>query len=327
MSKKTNSLALEANSVNSLSDILNYIIVLISLFFILYLQLIVLDAIIAIVISVFVFYGGIRLSKKAIAGLLDKIPPEVKIERIKEISESIEQVLEANSIRIRASGPFIFVDLHVKVGAAQSVEFSHFLAEMIENEIKKEFPNVTDILVHIEPQKIMNLNVKNKIREKVLELKEIKRCHHIHFGSAENRYFLDCHIILDGMCSLDYVHSITKKIEAIIKDELKRELNLKDIDVLVHAEPSDNLYRKELIDDIIIIVKNVPLVEDCYNINIKVEEKEVLFSMHVKVNKNITLDKGHEISNIVEKIIETKLKEISDEKPFNITIHIEPVEY
>ncbi|MFX1451810.1 MAG: cation diffusion facilitator family transporter [Promethearchaeota archaeon] len=324
ISRKTNSLALEANSINSLSDILNYFIVLVGLFVILYLDLILLDAIIAIVISLFVFYGGLILSRKAMAGLLDKVPREVKIERIKEICESIDGVLEAESIRLRASGPFIFMDLHVIVGAAQSVEYSHFLTEMIEKEIKKEFPAITDILIHIEPKKLMSSELKNHIRKKILELKEVQRCHHIHFGSQENRYFLDCHVIVDGASSLEYAHNITKKIEEGIKNEIREKLNIEDIDILVHAEPCNDFQRKELIDDIIHIVKNISVVEDCYNVNIRVEEKEILCSIHVVLNKDMNIDKAHEISEMIEKIVESKLKEVSDEKPFNITAHLEP---
>ncbi len=327
ISKKTNSLALEANSINSLSDILNYLIVFVGLFFILYLEMTILDAVLAVVISLFVFYGGLKLSNKAIGGLLDKVPREVKIERIKEISESIDEVLEAHSIRMRASGPFIFIDLHVIVSAAQSVQFSHFLTQRIENEIKKEFPSVTDVLIHIEPKKIMSSEIKNNIKRKILELEEVQRCHHIHFGSAEDRYFLDCHVIIDGMASLDYVHEITKKIEKNIKNEIKGKLNIENIDILVHAEPCDDFYRKDLIDDITQIVKNVSVVENCHNIKIRVEEKEILCSLHIIVKKDMNINEGHEISNMIEKIVETKLKEVSDEKPFNITIHLEPFEH
>ncbi|MFX0134007.1 MAG: cation transporter dimerization domain-containing protein [Candidatus Hodarchaeota archaeon] len=289
--------------------------------------MIILDAIIAVVISLFVFYGGLKLSKKAIGGLLDKVPREVKIERIKEISESIDEVLEAHSIRMRASGPFIFIDLHVTVSSAQSVQFSHFLTQMIEREIKKEFPSVTDILIHIEPQKIMSSEIKNDIKRKILELNEVQRCHHIHFGSTEDGYFLDCHVVVDGMASLDYVHGITKKIEENIKDEIKNKLNIENIDILVHAEPCDDFHRKDLIDAITQIVKNVSAVENCHNINIRVEEKEILCSLHIVVKKNMNIDEGHEISNMIERIVEAKLKEVSDEKPFNITVHIEPFEH
>ncbi|MHA1377384.1 MAG: cation diffusion facilitator family transporter [Candidatus Helarchaeota archaeon] len=326
VSKETNSLALEANAINSLSDILNYIIVFVSLFFILFFKMQILDAIIAMVISFMVVYGGIKLIKKSIEGLLDKVPNDVKIDRVKEIVESIQGVVNAHSIRLRASGPYVFMDLHVNVESIQSVKFSHFLTEMIEKSIKKEFPSVTDVLVHIEPVRTISPNFKNEIREKILKIKEIKRCHHIHFGSTENRLFLDCHVVLDKLSSLDYVHNITKKIEKEIKIVLKEDLNINDIDILVHAEPYDDVKRKELISDIINIVKNFSIVKDCYNVKVIVEEENILCTIHVILTKNMELDKAHEISEMIEKIVGAKLKQEFKEKEINITTHFEPCE-
>jgi len=324
VSKETNSLALEASSINSLSDILNYIIVFVSLFLIEYFNYRELDAISAILISLFIFYGGIRLIKKAIEGLLDKTPPEVKIQKIKEISEAVDGVLGAHSIRIRSYGPYIFMDLHVNVDSIQSVEFSHLITELIEKEIKNEFPNITDITIHTEPIKTITPELKNKIKQKILNLNEVKRCHHIHFGSVNNRFFLDCHVVVDGMASLDYVHSITKKIEDNLKTEIKKDLNINDIDILVHAEPFENKQRKELIEDIIEIVKNISVVKKCYNVNVIIEKEEVICTVHVILNKNMDIEKAHEISELIEKIIEVKLREEFKDKKFNLTTHIEP---
>jgi cation diffusion facilitator family transporter len=326
ISKKTNSLALEANSINSLSDILNYIIVFVGLFVVMFLKLEPLDPIIAIVISSLVFYGGIKLIKKSTEGLLDKVPAEVKIERIKEICRSIPDVKEIHSVRMRASGPYIFMDLHVSVESIRSVQYSHFLTERIEKEIKKELPAVTDILIHIEPIQTMPNDLKIKIREKILNLNEVKRCHHIHFGSTNNRLFLDCHVILDGTCSLDYVHSVTKKIESEIKQAIKNELDVNDIDILIHAEPFEDTRRKELIDEIIKIVKSIAIVKDCYNVQVVIKEEEILCTAHVILNKNMQIDEAHEISEMIEKIIQVKLKDEFPEKRFNITTHIEPSE-
>lgn len=323
-SKKTNSLALEANSINSLSDILNYLIVFVSLFFIYFLKLDIIDGIVAIGISLFIFRGGYKLVKKAFGGLLDKIPEEVKIERIKEISESIPGVIKAHDIRMRTSGPFIFMDLHVNVDSIQSVEYSHLLTEMIEKEVKKEFPSITDVLIHIEPIRVLDNDIKSKVRKSVLEFKEVKRCHHIHFGFLDNKFFLDLHIIINGDLSLDYVHSISNRIEEKLKNELKNELDNDDIDILIHAEPYNNKDRKELIEDITTIVKNMSVVKSCHNVNIIVEEKEIICTMHVGINKDMNIDKAHEISNIIEKIVEAKLKDEFKEKKSNITIHIEP---
>ena len=324
ISKKTKSLALEANSINSISDILNYIIVFISLFFILYLNLGIIDGIVAIIVSIFIIRGGYILNKKSLSGLLDKIPPEVKLEKIKSVINSVPGVKNAHSIRLRSSGPYIFMDSVIQCDGAQSVEQAHNCTEMVETSLKKNFPDITDIVIHVEPMKTFSNQMKNKIRKKVLEIKEIKRCHHIHFGTAGNSFILDLHVIIDGRFSLDYAHKITEKVEKYIKEELEKEFDLKNVQVLVHPEPYNDLDQDQIINEIIEITENISSVENCHNVKIRIEEKEILINMHVSMRSNMNIEQAHQISEIIEKIIETNLKEKYPKKGFDINIHVEP---
>ena len=62
-------------------------------------------------------------------------------------------VLEEGAMSIRTRGPAnsIYVDLHVLVDRNLSIEKAHSIADSIEERIKKEFPAVVDIVVHVEP--------------------------------------------------------------------------------------------------------------------------------------------------------------------------------
>ena len=327
ISKKTKSLALEANSINSISDILNYSIVFTSLFFILYLNLSILDGIIAIIISFFIIRGGYILNKKSLSGLLDKTPPEVKLEQIKNLINSVPGVKNAHSIRMRSSGPYIFMDSVIQCDGAQTVEQAHVCTEMVETKLKNMFPDITDIMIHVEPMTTFNKEIKNEIRKKVLEIKEIKRCHHIHFGTAGDSFILDIHVVIDGRLSLEYAHKITKKVEEFVKEELKKEFDLNNVQVLVHPEPFHDIDQDQLIKEIIEITENISSVNNCHHVKIRIEEKEILINMHVAMKKTMNIEQAHETSDIIEKIIETKLKEKYPEKGFDINIHVEPKNY
>jgi divalent metal cation (Fe/Co/Zn/Cd) transporter len=56
-----------------------------------------------------------------------------------------------HDIRNRGAAHSIYLDLHVLVDRGLSIERAHGIADMIEEEIKKEFPSVVDVVVHIEP--------------------------------------------------------------------------------------------------------------------------------------------------------------------------------
>ncbi|MFB0521569.1 MAG: cation diffusion facilitator family transporter, partial [Desulfatiglandales bacterium] len=56
-----------------------------------------------------------------------------------------------HALRTRKLGAELFIDVHVLVDPALSVQKSHDISMKIEGEIKKELSNPSNILVHIEP--------------------------------------------------------------------------------------------------------------------------------------------------------------------------------
>ncbi|HXX58190.1 MAG TPA: cation transporter dimerization domain-containing protein, partial [Thermodesulfovibrionales bacterium] len=57
-----------------------------------------------------------------------------------------------HDIRTRGTAHAVFVDLHILVDPAISVEEAHRIADRVESAIKERFPAVTDIVVHPEPE-------------------------------------------------------------------------------------------------------------------------------------------------------------------------------
>ncbi len=56
-------------------------------------------------------------------------------------------------VRTRGTPGGIFVDLKILVNPSLSVLEAHNIAERVEELIKKEFPDVVDVVVHVEPFK------------------------------------------------------------------------------------------------------------------------------------------------------------------------------
>ncbi|MHA1146559.1 MAG: cation-efflux pump, partial [Candidatus Helarchaeota archaeon] len=262
VSGKTRSVALEANAKNSLTDILNYVIVLVSLYFILFLRLNMIDGIVAIIISLFVIFEGYGLIRKCISGLMDKTPRAVNIEKIKVIIKSVQGVEGVKAIRMRSSGPFIFMDARIDMISLQSVEASHQITEKIEIAVKQEFPEITDVLIHVEPKNVLDEAFEEDVCRQVLDFPEVKDCHHVHLGFAEDHYILDLHAVLDKRCSLDYVHAISDKIEARLKKYLQDKLKISNLEILIHAEPYQDVREEELLHEIKRIIENISVVQD-----------------------------------------------------------------
>ncbi|MFQ5477199.1 MAG: cation diffusion facilitator family transporter [Candidatus Binatia bacterium] len=59
---------------------------------------------------------------------------------------------EIHAVRSRSNGSEVFVDLHVYLPNEMSVQRSHEITETVETRIKSAYPDVKDVVVHVEPE-------------------------------------------------------------------------------------------------------------------------------------------------------------------------------
>jgi cation diffusion facilitator family transporter len=107
------------------------------------------DAIAALGVSALVVWVSVRLGRRTLDALIDKAP-EGMDQRIVAAVEGVEGVRNCHNVRMRYSGPILFIDLHVLVDGAQSLAQAHLLTETIEEVIRGFAPNA-DVTVHPEP--------------------------------------------------------------------------------------------------------------------------------------------------------------------------------
>ena len=149
--KRYNSLALKTDASNSIKDVLTSITAFIGIALSRYFNLIESDAIAGIIISLFVFTMVYTIMKEASLVLMDACQcPEILTD-IENIARSVKQVKQVHSLRMRKIGPFLIGDLHVVVDADLTVRDSSKIAYEIEERVKKEFDEVIEIKVRIDP--------------------------------------------------------------------------------------------------------------------------------------------------------------------------------
>lgn len=107
------------------------------------------DAAAAMVVAIIVVYVSVQLGRRTVHGLLDTAPAGLA-ERIQQVVEELPGVIDCHHIRVRTSGPKVFVDVHVTVDGGQSLESAHALTERIEDVIAHLGDNM-DVTVHPEP--------------------------------------------------------------------------------------------------------------------------------------------------------------------------------
>lgn len=108
------------------------------------------DAVIGIIITVLIARIGIGILKTASDILVDTVC--IDTSAIGDVVNHVEGVKGCHDIRTRGTEGSVFLDLHVLVDPAISVERSHEIADRVESSIKGRFPSVVDIVVHVEPE-------------------------------------------------------------------------------------------------------------------------------------------------------------------------------
>jgi cation diffusion facilitator family transporter len=154
--RKYNSQALEADALHFSTDIWSSGVVILGLFFVKLGEWVPglaflhqADSVAAIMVGLIVVYVSIQLGIRTIQALLDTAPAGMEKEIIAAV-ESLPGVTDCHSVRLRYSGPQLFVDIHVLVDGNQTLREAHNLTEEIEHVIQKLVPDA-DVTVHPEP--------------------------------------------------------------------------------------------------------------------------------------------------------------------------------
>jgi cation diffusion facilitator family transporter len=107
------------------------------------------DSLAAIVVGLIVVYISIKLGMRTVQALLDAAPSGIEREIISAV-KVLPGVTNCHHVRVRYSGPQLFVDIHILVDGNQTLREAHNLTEEIERTIQKLIPNA-DVTVHPEP--------------------------------------------------------------------------------------------------------------------------------------------------------------------------------
>ncbi|MCX5706786.1 MAG: cation diffusion facilitator family transporter [Candidatus Omnitrophica bacterium] len=111
----------------------------------------ILDPIVTIFISLFVAYAGWEIVKQSSAILCDTAAI-MDVKRIVDIVLTVEGVKNCHKVRTRGRPDDIYVDLHVQVNPNMHIDNAHKISYAIEAAIKKSIPEVSDVVVHLEPK-------------------------------------------------------------------------------------------------------------------------------------------------------------------------------
>jgi cation diffusion facilitator family transporter len=109
----------------------------------------VLDPLAAVVVAGFIGHACWGIAQEASGILGDHIViPE---DDVREVVQSVPEVLGCEKIRTRGSADYAFMDLHLWLDGATPLQSAHSLSHVVKDKLMTKFPELVDVIIHIEP--------------------------------------------------------------------------------------------------------------------------------------------------------------------------------
>jgi ferrous-iron efflux pump FieF len=109
------------------------------------------DPVFGIAIAFWLLFGAWRASEAAIDQLMDKEWPEEKRRAFVEVAARHPALKSLHDLRTRSSGAADFVQFHISMNPAMTIQQAHDVVEALEKELGAAFPG-TEILIHVDPE-------------------------------------------------------------------------------------------------------------------------------------------------------------------------------
>lgn len=152
--RQRNSLVLSANGKHVLSDVYTTAAAIVGLFLVLLTGQKILDPLAAIAIGFLIMASGVSLMRSAVAGLMDRMPPELN----EQLEGAIEQcragtiIQDVHELRGRVINDEIWLEMHVLVDGGIPVTNAHDAVTRFEKALNKAMANHhVRVNSHIEP--------------------------------------------------------------------------------------------------------------------------------------------------------------------------------
>ena len=233
----------------------------------------------------------------------------------------VKGVSEIRGIRLRQSGPTMFLDTTVAIPRTMLFQQAHEVMDNIEKSVHVRYPDM-DVIVHGEPFERNDETIAERIRMIILD-RGLGAPHHLEVHQKDNRYHVELDIEFSRGKDFVEAHDITTGIEREIQERVpgveKVTIHMEEY----HPETSEVAHEtgreaglRERVAECIRSENRVVRFTDLDLL--KIGDRYNL-SVACRFDRGRTLGEIHEIVCDVEKRLYDNIKELR-----RVTIHAEP---
>ncbi|HPR28110.1 MAG: cation transporter [Chitinophagales bacterium] len=105
----------------------------------------------ALAASGFIMFNAYLIFRPALGEIMDEHQYDELLNNIRKTAAQVTGVKGTEKCYIRKTGMSFHVDLHMQVDAQITVEEGHAIAHKLKDTLMRQFPDIADILIHVEP--------------------------------------------------------------------------------------------------------------------------------------------------------------------------------
>ena len=119
-------------------------------------QWVILDPLAAVVVALFIFRIGFKITRDTLFELIETSLPKEHEDEILQIASGVNGVHEPHDLKTRKIGNQIAIDIHIRVKSHLNIEEAHKISVELEKSFRKAYGEQTFISIHAEPLKNKN---------------------------------------------------------------------------------------------------------------------------------------------------------------------------
>jgi divalent metal cation (Fe/Co/Zn/Cd) transporter len=153
--------------------------------------------------------------------------------------------LNVHDVSVQSLAGRLHVEQHLELDETLTLKQGHDVVTAIEGEMRREVPEITSILTHIESEPATietgdeiqrDADLEHRLSRIVAEFPEVLDMHEIAVKRVRDRIYVSCHCTMSDELPLSRVHDISTALEIRFKQDAPEIFK-----VLIHPEPqTDN---------------------------------------------------------------------------------------
>jgi divalent metal cation (Fe/Co/Zn/Cd) transporter len=270
-------------------------------------------------VAIIVFFVSYRLGKRTIDVLLDRAPDGLK-DKIVAAADEVDGVINPGHVRLRRSGPRIFIDMTIEVDRNLSFERTHAIAEGVEAKIQGLVPGA-DVVIHTDPRETERENMARRIRA-IAERNQIP-VHNISVHEDNGEVHVDLHIEVDDHLLLHQAHALASHVEQDLRADIPRIVR---VNTHIESRGTGVGNGRDVTAEEASLVERVKRITDgiagrdcCHNILVRRQGDRLSVSLHCGFDPNLPVIEAHRLSSRIEEGLKREIAAIDQ-----VLVHTEP---